>query len=521
MTPARPGSIEHWAAATPDAIALIEGERALDWRSLNTQADALAHGLRGLGLGAGDIVAVRTQVRLEWVVIAGALAKLGCTMVALNWRLTAHETAYLLRNSGAGTLVCDDAALGEVRAACAGAGVSRLITLDAEAEGEGVLPWAALLASRGPSLASAAEPPLLIYTSGTTGLPKGVATGVPAGADERRLREYREYRESIDAVAAAAGEVHTQLLTMPLHHASGPSQVWGAVRKGRCLVMLRRFEPEATLAAIARHRVGQWAAVPTMLKRIAALPEAVLARHDCSSLRRLTVGAAPVPQALKQWAAAYFGAHCLQENYGSTETSMVSALPPGLQQRKPGSSGRPFRHVRVEVRDADGRRLPPGEVGELWVRTPATIERYLNAPPLGPELRDAEGFFRIGDMGWLDEDGDLYITDRAKDMIISGGVNIYPAEIEAVLMQHPAVQDAAVIGIPDDEFGEQVLAYCEPKPGGHLAPDELRAHCVPLLASYKRPRRYEIVDELPRNTMGKVLKRDLRDPYWAGRERKV
>ena len=200
---------------------------------------------------------------------------------------------------------------------------------------------------------------------------------------------------------------------------------------------------------------------------------------------------------------------------------MITALTAEMQTKKPGSSGLPHTHVELSIRDEGGAELPRGTVGEIWVKTPVVIGQYLNAKPLGADVLDANGFFRTGDMGHVDADGYLFITDRAKDMIISGGVNIYPAEIEAALLKHRAVQDAAVIGIPDDEFGEQVKAFVELKPGLAATPDELLAHCKDELASYKRPKSIDIVAELPRNTMGKLLKKDLRAPYWKNRERKV
>ena len=211
----------------------------------------------------------------------------------------------------------------------------------------------------------------------------------------------------------------------------------------------------------------------------------------------------------------------LSEGYGSTETGMITRLPADMQRLKPGSSGKPFRHVVIEVRDSEGRVLPAGETGELWVRTPTTLAGYLNGSDLGSDTMDANGFFRVGDVGYLDSDGYLYITDRAKDLIISGGVNIYPAEIEVALQRHPAVLDVAVIGIPDDEYGEQVKAFCELKPGQRATADELQQFAAAHLASYKRPKTIEFVSELPRNTMGKILKRELRAPYWNDRERKV
>ncbi|MET0334465.1 MAG: class I adenylate-forming enzyme family protein [Rhizobacter sp.] len=515
MTQARAGSIEHWAEVRPDHIALVEGPRQLSWAELNQRANAFAHGLRALGIAAGDIVAVRTHIRIEWLVIASAVSRLGCTMVGMNWRLTQAETLHLLNNSRAVALICDDEDLATAKACRAAQGLRFVVSIDTpDAE---CVSYESLLRTPGEPLYSQADPSLLIYTSGTTGLPKGVAVG-QGNVDAQTVREYRESQEPAGAGAPDDG---VQLVTMPMHHASGPNQMWAAVRKARKIVLMRRFEPEAALAEMQAHRVTAWSAVPTMYKRIAGLPPEVVKRYDISSVKRVSVGAAPVPHALKLWILEHFGRLSLQENYGSTETSMVCSLSPDMQEKKPGASGKPFRHVSIEVRSPEGTLLPAGEVGELWIKTPLTIRNYLNAPPLPADTLDARGFFRVGDVGYVDEDGYLFITDRTKDMVISGGVNIYPAEIEAVLMQHPAVQDVAVIGIPDDEFGEQVLAFCQLKAGQGASVDELQAHAARQLASYKRPRRIELVNDLPRNTMGKVLKRELRAPYWQGKERQV
>jgi long-chain acyl-CoA synthetase len=365
---------------------------------------------------------------------------------------------------------------------------------------------------------SAGDPPLVIYTSGTTGLPKGVILNTREVAKtDRRAAEY------LQDVAASrpqkAGDV--VLLTLPVHHCAGPAALWGALRLGNCVVLLRRFDPAETLRVIDVHKVTVWTGVPTMYKRIAALTQQELDKHDVSSLRLLGIGAAPVPSSLKDWIDGYFGADKLGEGYGATETGMITHLPPGMHHVKPGSSGLPHKHVDIRIRDENGADLPAGSVGEIWVRTPATIHQYLNGNPLGPDTLDADGFFRVGDVGRLDEDGHLFITDRAKDMIISGGVNLYPAEIEAGLLRHPAVLDVAVIGIPDDEFGEQVKAFVELRPGAKASAAEIVEHAKLHLASYKRPKCVEIVPELPRNTMGKLLKRELREPYWKGRERRV
>jgi long-chain acyl-CoA synthetase len=519
MTGAAAGSIEFWAREKPNTTAIIEGDKVLTWRAWNEQANRFAHGLRQLGVEPGDLVVTRLQIRTEWPVISAALGKLGCRLLGLNWRLTPTETKYVLSNSGAQVVICDDPDPAALAPAFEGLPIKLAISLDADAPG--FVPYSEILAKGdGEPLFAKSTPPLIIYTSGTTGLPKGVVMGQPAaGASDSAMKEMMEYLRSVgEGRPMLPGDV--VLVTMPMHHGAGPSIVWGTQRLGNLLVMLRRFDPEETIKLIDKHRVTFWTGVPTMYKRIAGLPKEALSKYDVSSIRALGVGAAPVPFALKEWIIGHFG-NCLSEGYGATETGMLTALAPEMQTRKPGSSGLPHRHVHIRIRDDAGNDLPAGEVGEIWVKTPVVIRQYLNQKPLGDDTLDSNGFYRTGDVGRLDEEGYLFITDRAKDMIVSGGVNIYPAEIEGAIIRHPAVQDVAVIGIPDEEFGEQVKAFCELKPGHVTDEAALLAHCRETLASYKRPRSIDIVAELPRNTMGKLLKRELRDPYWKDRERKV
>ena len=262
-------------------------------------------------------------------------------------------------------------------------------------------------------------------------------------------------------------------------------------------------------------------AVPTMLHRIRALTPETVTRYDVSSLTYLSTGAAAVPHSLKLWALDFFGSQCqLFEGYGMSETMMISYLYPNEQRTKPGSSGRVLPYVELSIRDNGGAEtLPANAIGEVCVRTPMTIEAYLNRAPLGEGDLTPDGLFRTGDVGYLDDEGYLYITDRLKDMIIAGGSNIYPAEIESVLVEHPSVIDAAVIGVPSDEYGEQPLAFCEVHPGANAA--EILAFCKGRLATYKTPREIVFIGELPRNPTGKVTKTTLRAPYWQGRERQV
>ncbi|MHB8530179.1 MAG: class I adenylate-forming enzyme family protein [Caulobacteraceae bacterium] len=519
MNEPRPGSLEHWAREQPGEPALIEADRMVTWKAWNEEADRLAHGLGQLGLKAGDVLVTRMQIRPEWPITSAAAAKLGCRILGLNWRLTPSETRYVLSNSGAHAIICDDADPTALAPAFEGLDLKFAISIDALAEG--FAPYASVIAAAPPQpMFAQGNPPLILYTSGTTGLPKGVArVGRGDRDDPATRREMQEYQQS---VAASRPQVRgdVQMITLPMHHGAGPAVVWGSQARGNTMVLLRRFDPEEALRLIERHRVTVWSGVPTMYKRIAALPPDVLARYDVSSIRSLGVGAAPVPYSLKEWIIGHFGP-CLAEGYGVTETGMLTALSPEMQTKKPGSSGRPHTHVHISIRSEAGAGLGPGEEGEIWVKTPMVIGGYLNAEPLDADTLDEAGFFRTGDVGRLDADGYLFITDRAKDMIVSGGVNIYPAEIEAAILRHPAMQDVAVIGIPDEEFGEQVKAFCELKPGRSAEPAEILAHCADALASYKRPKSLEIVAELPRNTMGKLLKRELRDPYWKGRERNV
>ncbi len=510
-------SAEYWAANKPDKVAFVEGDRTLTWAQLNELANRFAQGLAARGVASGDIVVVRTQIRIEWPIIAEALAKLGCSLLGLNWRLTPTETQYVLSNSGAHLLICDDPDPLPLLQSFEGLPIKLAVSIDRPTAG--FVDYSDLLTDPPTSpLFGNGRPKLILYTSGTTGLPKGVASVAPA--DPGMADKAAEYAQDVAKTRRFDADA-VVLLTLPMHHGAGPSQVWNAIAVGAKTIMLRRFDPQEALRLIGKYRVTNWTGVPTMFKRVAALPKEVLSSFDVSSIRAFQIGAAPVPVELKKWIEAYFGESVLAEGYGATEVGMISHLPPELQKSKAGSSGRPHKHVDVRIKDLEGNVLPPNAIGEIWVRTPVTIKNYLNAPALGDDTLDSEGFFRVGDVGLLDDEGYIFITDRAKDMIIAGGVNIYPAEIEAAILKHPDVQDAAVIGIPDDEFGEQVKAFCELKPGRSSSDQAILDFCRDHLASYKRPKSVSIVVELPRNTMGKLLKRELREPYWRHREKKI
>ena len=512
MTAPFPGTLEHWVRVKRDETALIEGDRRLSWADWNARADRLAAGLKARGVGPGDVVATRLQIRIEWPVLASAVGKLGGKLLIMNWRLTPVEARYQLENGGATAFFCDDVDPALLAPALDDLGLKLIVSVDEAAPG--FVLFEDLFAIDAPALAAVSEAPMIVYTSGTTGTPKGVLS--PPTRPTQESAEY--FRDMAERRPQTAGEV--MLVTLPLHHGAGPGLIRTATRAGTPMVLLRRYDPVEVLRLIEQYRITYWTGVPTMFKRIAALDPALIAGFDLSSIRTLGIGTAPATPALKAWIVEVFG-DCLYEGYGSTESGMMTALSPDAARDRPGSAGRPYRHVSLQVRDDAGEVLRFGETGEIWAKTPVTIANYVGGGPLDDATLDADGYLRTGDIGHLDEDGYIFITDRAKDMIISGGVNVYPAEVEAAIVTHPAISDAAVFGIPDDEFGEQVRAVCELKPGHSVEADELIAHCARRLASHKRPRTIDFIEELPRSPIGKVLKRELRDPFWAGRERPI
>lgn len=518
-TQAYPGSAEFYAARKPDAVAFYEGDRQISWRDFNDAADRLAAGMLELGFARGQRIAVMTGVRYEWFVLQLATSKIGAALVGINSRATIDEASYMLEDSGATGLVLDHAAPDELVRLARGKGINRFISFQPTRESDGPT-FSNLTGSiqRAPQLVSQAPAPLILYTSGTTGSPKGVALDPALLASRKDAAAYRETMARLIPV----DEASRFLLNLPLHHAAGPNSALFCLRAGGSVVVQPKFDAAEVLNLIEQHGVTNWMAVPTMIHRLRSLPASIRSRTDRSSMRVLNIGAAAVPVELKAWALEYFGAQCLVfEGYGMSETQMISYMLPEDWPIAPNSSGKPMAYVDVKILSPDGAQLGPNEKGEICARTPFTIDRYLNRPELGPEDLTPDGFFRTGDVGYLDELGYLYVTDRIKDMIIVGGMNVYPAEIEAVLATHPDVVEAAVIGIPDPDLGEQVVAFCELRAGADGRQDLLIEHCRASLAAFKVPREVRFVDELPRNATGKVTKNVLRAPFWKDRDRKV
>ncbi|MDP6377822.1 MAG: AMP-binding protein [Pseudomonadales bacterium] len=509
---AETGSPEFWATENPKAVAVIKDDRSLTYREWNDQANRVADALSALGLTPGDRIGMRFRLDLPWFIVQRALQKLGVVLVAVNWKLTPEEAMYIIRDSNAKGLACDD-----VDAALWAEQSPGLLITVGQAPGcpghrlEDLLTNGKPTERFGPARIN-----MVLYTSGTTGNPKGVPPADPATLDLERLLRYGA---SVGSVPPHP-DTSTVLLSLPVHHGAGPAIASGAYSRGGTVVLLDPYDPEAALRLIERHSIQLWTAVPTMLLRIQALPEDVFARYDLSSLTAINAGAAPVPQSLKAWLVDRLGPGMLWEAYGCSEAGMITYIAPEHQLTKPGSSGLPYEGVEIAIVDEDWNRLPPGSTGEIAVNTPVVLAHYLGREPLGEDTVK-DGFYRTGDVGHLDEDGYLFITDRLQDMIVAGGVNIYPTEIEKAIVAHPDVENCAVIGIPQDDFGEQVLAFVVPRPGNTLSRDDLLTHLDGHLASFKKPRQFEFVDQLPLNPSGKVLKNELRTPYWQGRDRNV
>ena len=487
---------------------------ATDFRSFNALVNRAAHGFAASGAEPRDRMVWCGPNSLEVLTTVHAARKASLTAVPLSYRFNAEEMAYVIENSDA-TLVVVDAEQAPLLAEVS----HRLTKVRSFVVFGGAVPpgfrsWDELLDDQPDHEPIIATPETagasMIYTSGTTGRPKGALrtttdpTTVFALLAELNLQ--------------AGAEVH--VTTGPMYH-SGPL-AWATMNHslGCPVVVLRKFDAQAWLRLVREHRVTNTFSAPTQLKRIVSLPPGELARADLSSMRSLVADAAPVPYALKQEVIEKLGDGFLYEVYGSTELGVVTVLHPDEQLRKPGSCGRPYANIEVRIVADDGTDAAVREPGELFIRTRLGMDGYHRTEEQLTELDDGD-WRSVGDVAYLDEEGYVYICDRKKDMIISGGVNIYPAEIEAALYEHPQILDVAVFGIPDDEWGERVHAVVQLKTGTTIDLDELRDFAAARLARYMQPRDYELRDELPRTEAGKLLKRVLRDEYWHGRDRAV
>jgi long-chain acyl-CoA synthetase len=505
---------------------LVSGTRALAHADLDQRVRRLASGFNALGVRAGDCVALLMRNDIAFMEASFAAQTLGAYAVPINWHFRAEEIAYILVDSAARVLLGHADLLAPIvpqlptkltAIAVATppeiAAAYGLAPLAPEAV-PGALHYEACLAAAPPHRGNSEAPPLtMFYTSGTTGTPKGVRRPAPTAAQmaaAERLR--REVFGIVPGIRSA--------IPGPLYHSAPNAFAMRAGRVGEVMVLLPRFDPVALLELIEAQRIDTMFMVPTMFIRLIKLPEAVRRRYDLSSLRFIIHAAAPCPAEVKQAMIDWWGP-VIHEFYGSTESSAVTFATSADTLAKPGTVGRAVTGAELRILDARGSLLPAGEVGEIFTRFAELPDfTYHNRPDERLAI-ERDGFITSGDVGYLDADGYLFLCDRKRDMVISGGVNIYPAEIEAQLLRIAGVKDCAVFGIPDAEFGEQLMAVVEAVEGHSLTAAGLQGELARHLAGYKVPRRIEIARDLPREDSGKIFKRRLREPYWRALGRRI
>jgi fatty-acyl-CoA synthase len=504
--PTRPALVDHGADRRVRTYAELDLE-------INRIASALASEL-GVARGAG--VALCAENCAEYLVLWLALMRLGARAIHASYRSKPAELEYLVRHSGARVLLVSDASIDaalELAREQPSLGV-RLVAVGSRRRERGLLAYEDLLArarssempARPRRLASLADregSESVVYTSGTTGKPKGAVRdfarfGLVEGA---RVLERLPFR---------FGDRH--LVVAPLYHSGAQAFAMIQSALGATIHVHPHYEPRHALETLSRERIHSLFMVPTMTRRMLELPTEVRASLPTPELRALVSGAAEFPEVLRRAAIAQFGAPTIFDFYGATELGWVTLIDGVEMEAKPGSVGRALGGQQIAILDAEGRALPPGETGRIFVRNEQTMSGYLNDPEATAKSRHGE-WITVDDLGRLDRDGYLWVSGRERDMVKSGGVNLYPVEIEEVLARHPAIREVAVIGVPDAEWGEKLVAVVVPRNG--FDPADVERFAKRELASVKVPRRWELVDELPRNNTGKVLKKDLRARYGA------
>jgi long-chain acyl-CoA synthetase len=496
------------ARVSPEKPALVMGDEVRTYGELNHRVNRLARALRRAGIGTGDAVGAVLHNGLEWFELLNAVGKIGAQIVPIGYRTKGPEIAYMLADACAKLMVgaADlreeiDRALGELS-----------WSEDALWVVGGPTPWRGRAYEAMLYAESDAEPEdsfvgggfnVLIYTSGTTGRPKGIDRAMDPGTGHLMLLSVA------DLWNFSGADVH--LVTGPLYHTAPASYGQVHLLIGATVVIMPRFEAAAALGLIAHFQVTNTFMVPTHFIRILLLDEHERTRHDLSSLKLVLHSAAPCPADVKRRIIEFLPRGCVTEFYGASESGFTR-ITGEEWLRKPGSVGRPWPGHEIKILDEHGNECPPGEIGLIYVKSPRMDFRYRGADE---KTRSAfrEGFFTAGDLGWLDRDGYLFIADRRTDLIITGGANVYPAEVEGVLIRHSKVADVAVVGLPDEEMGKSVLAVVELRPGEHASAEEIIAFARRDLAHYKCPRRVEFVAQLPREPQGKIRKQDLVSLY--------
>jgi len=508
------------------------GERMLASEEIERRIRQAASGFEQLGVTPGDGVALYLRNDFPFFEASLGASTVGAYPVALNWHSTAAEAEYLLRDSAARVLVIHADLLAPIREALPPSVRVLVVPVPPEIQRaygltddqcrvpDGTVNWADWRERfsdqpRPPS----PMPSTIIYTSGTTGRPKGVKRAM-ASAEQTAVRARMLAQSYGFTDYLNRGDEVTTAVVGPIYHSAPNAHANFCFRHGANVVLMPRFDAEELLRQIESRRITHLNMVPIMFNRLLKLPPEIRARYDLSSLKFVAHAAAPVAPAIKRAMIDWWGP-VICEYYGSTEMGNVTFCTAEEWLAHPGTVGRPMPGAVVRVIDADGRALPPREVGEVIGRMVGSVDFTYQNDDEKRRRMEKQGLVTPGDVGYFDEDGYLYLCDRANDMIISGGVNIYPAEIEAELHKMPDIADCAVFGIPDDEFGEAICAYVQPQPGADLTEADVRAFLRQQIAGYKMPRVWEFVADLPREDSGKIFKRKLRAPYWENAGRNI
>jgi long-chain acyl-CoA synthetase len=514
------GDLGFWrlAEADPDWLALVDPQgQEHTAGELLSRANQLAHALRGLGLGAGDTLAVLLPNGTPLIELFLGALQVGVRITPVNWHLVGPEIAYILEDSEAKAFVADERFAAEAVRAVEEAGFPAEARF-AVGDVDGFRPYAGLFdgqpttAPEGRTTGAAMH-----YTSGTTGRPKGVRRAL-IEIDPSDMAELMTYLPNLFGIGPHDGHVH--LTVSPLYHTAVLMWTGNALSMGHTVVLMDKWTAEETLRLIQERKVTYSHMVPTQFVRLLDLPEEVRSSYDVSSLRNMIHGAAPCPQEIKRRMIEWWG-DTIQEYYAATEGGGTVITAKEWLER-PGSVGTAWTGGEVRIYDDEGNQLGPGQIGTVYMSLMADFE--YKGDDAKTKANRIDGFFTVGDMGEMDEDGYLYLRDRKADMIISGGVNIYPAEIEGELINHPSVQDVAVFGIPNADWGEEIKAVVETPEGLEPSPEvaeDILTWAATRLAKFKMPRSIDFVDALPREPNGKLIKRKLRDPYWEGHQNAI
>lgn len=506
---------------------VISGGRAVTLAELAGNAARGAAGLQSLGIGRGSTVALLMRNDIAFLEISAALGLLGAHPVPVNWHLSPEEAAYVILDCSAQVLVVHADLMGKVMPAISLRLTMLVVETPPEIAAAFDIPpaacrvnperenWYLWLREFGPLRAPAVPAPgAIIYTSGTTGRPKGVRRLAGSEAEMQAL-----YAPILAALGHRPGM--RTIIPAPLYHAAPNTYATLALRVGaEKIVLMPRFEPEELLRLIERHRITHLQMVPAMFVRLLKLDAAIRARYDVSSLEVVVHAAAPCPAEVKQAMIAWWGP-VITEYYGATELGAITFCTSAESLAHPGTVGRALPGVDLRVLDENGRDCPPGTRGDVYARIRGAADFTYDGDAAKRAAAERHGLISVGDIGYLDAEGYLFLCDRRHDMVISGGVNIYPAEIESALVMLKGVADCAVFGIPDPEMGEAVCAHIQLAPG--FVPDEsvIRAHLSEHVAGFKIPRRIVFVNALPREESGKLFKRRIRAPYWEGHDRQI